>query len=46
MNSIYSISFGGIPYLKVLLKNKFKGTKALHKTFWDTTKKCENKNLS
>ena len=20
--------------------------KALHKTFWDTTKKCENKNLN
>ena len=28
------------------LKRFYEGLKGLHKTFWDTTKKCENKNLS
>ena len=27
-------------------KKKTEGLKSLHKTFWDTTKKCENKNLN
>ena len=28
------------------LKRFYEGLKGLHKTFWGTTKKCENKNLS
>ena len=28
------------------LKGFYEGLKGLHKTFWGTTKKCENKNLS
>ena len=28
------------------LKKFYEGLKGLHKTFWDTTKKCENKNLT
>ena len=28
------------------LKRFYEDLKDLHKTFWDTTKKCENKNLS
>ena len=28
------------------LKRFYKGLKRLRKTFWDTTKKCENKNLT
>ena len=28
------------------LKSFYEGLKGLHKTFWDTTKKCENKNLT
>ena len=28
------------------LKSFYEGLKGLHKTFWGTTKKCENKNLT
>ena len=28
------------------LKGFYEGLKGLHNTFWGTTKKCENKNLS
>ena len=28
------------------LKRFYEGLKGLHKTFWGTTKKCENKNLT
>ena len=28
------------------LKKFYKGLKSLHETFWSTTKKCENKNLT
>ena len=30
---------------KINLNFYFRGLKGLHKTFWGTTKKCENKNL-
>ena len=39
LNFYFYTSFWG-------LKRFYKGLKRLRKTFWDTTKKCENKNLT
>ena len=32
-------------FQKIGLKSFYAGVKDFHKTFWGTTKKCENKNL-
>ena len=39
LNFYFHISLG-------CLKKFYEGLKGRHKTFWGTTKKCENKNLS